>query len=113
MNVAEKIKEIDNHFINKILAGEFEFIGKSNHITTVKCGGVFLNMWMANGERCICTYYNGYDGNEKNVYLIQNMSKKRELYRVLKKLVDPAEEKAELRRKRAQLKRLKEELGEV
>ena len=113
MNIAEKIKAVDNELIQMMLDGDFEFIGKDHYTTTVKCGGVFLNMWMSNGESSLKTYYHGSDGNEVNVYMIQNMSKKRELYRMLKKLVDPAEEKAELRRKRAQLKRLKEELGEV
>jgi len=114
MNFEKQFKKIDNEFIKLILAGKFELINRTEHNISINCEGFKLTFWIHGGEESFSTYEHEskfLTDDRTPQYAINNLSKKRELYRVLIKVRDTVAEEKALNEKREQYKKLGKELG--
>jgi len=96
------------------LAGKFELINRTEHTIAINCEGFKLTFWMASGEDSFSTYEHDSEFLTRNrtpQYKINNLHKKRELFRVLNKVRDKVAEEKVLKEKREQYERLGKELG--
>ncbi len=63
MNIREKLSEISQYFINKLIDGEFEFVKCDKFNATVKIDGEFVfELWIANNPP-ECFHFHGVATN--------------------------------------------------
>lgn len=59
----DRVKELNDYFVGKLVDGSYEVIERGDHTVEVDIDGFRFNIWIANGESGVKTYFYGFDGN--------------------------------------------------
>ena len=109
-SIDDKIKEIQDYFINKVINGDYEVIKIDKCTTSIKIDNLYeFNMWTGNGKE----YYNFYESSFltiNNLNLTMKGLKSRGWIHMKKHLTGEIAKKAR-REKMKQFNRLKKELN--
>jgi hypothetical protein len=106
----EKIKEIQDYFIGKILSDEFEVINMGEHVIEILVDGEYkFAIWAANTPENRKPYHSA--GYEYFIQLKFNEKQALECHSLLKKRIDNYNNITLRKEKEAQYIKLKNELG--
>ena len=107
--IEEKIKEVENYFIDKVVNGDYEFIGCNEHVAEIVIDKKYLfELWIANGAEHFKFYGQIIPG--KKDLCFRNAKQRNTARKIMMEIVKNHRKKVVKVEKEQQIKKLKREL---
>ena len=114
MEIQEKINEVENYFIQKVINGDYQFIKADEHNAEIKVDDKYLiKLWIANGVNNLDFYCDWVDSESILKPKLKTMSQKQKAWTKINEHVKEYQRTKLKKEKQKQIDKLTAELKKL